>query len=225
MLKVAARNNSFVMLHRIDIFTPDEATTALPVHYGGTYYAAFSSDKATFFPENVLPCKVTVRDGELVLTAMETEECFGQSGCKVPANTGVLLASANGSVTYCVLDGETLNALSNNMLRPSSRPMTGNSNFYRFAYSDAENETGLGFYWGAEDGGAFACEECSAYLAVTEGKAEGYPFDNVTYEDAIRSTWKSADEMGVFYNLAGQRVSKPSSGKIYIHGGRKYIAE
>ena len=43
-------------------------------------------------------------------------------------------------------------------------------------------------------------------------------------EDAILLPHNSADEMGVFYNLAGQRISKPSKGGIYICDGKKHIA-
>ena len=43
-------------------------------------------------------------------------------------------------------------------------------------------------------------------------------------EDAIPSTKVSFDETCDFYNLAGQRVSKPSRG-IYIKGGKKYAVK
>lgn len=41
-------------------------------------------------------------------------------------------------------------------------------------------------------------------------------------EDAIVSPKEFVDEMGVFCNLAGQRINKPSHG-IYIKDGKKYI--
>lgn len=42
-------------------------------------------------------------------------------------------------------------------------------------------------------------------------------------EDAILSPKAFVDEMDVLWNLAGQRISKPSHG-IFIKGGRKYVA-
>lgn len=225
-LRIAARNTNFVMLHRIDIYTADKASLVLPCHNGGINYVTFSSEKATFFPEDIAPCKVTICDGRLVLTTLEPEECFGQSGYRVPANSGVLLASASSDATYYVLDGETLAALTDNMLRPASEPMTGNEKFYRLAYSDAAAETGLGFYWGAEDGSEFSCEAGSAYLAFSgEDAAEGYSLDEATFEDAILSSREILGEMGNFYNLAGQLIEKPSRGTPYIRGGRKYIVK
>lgn len=44
-------------------------------------------------------------------------------------------------------------------------------------------------------------------------------------EDAILLPRNYVDEMGVFYNLTGQRISKPLLGRMYIQGGRKYIVK
>ena len=41
-------------------------------------------------------------------------------------------------------------------------------------------------------------------------------------EDALRAPMDFIDGMGIFYNLAGQRISKPSHG-LYIKGGKKYV--
>ena len=48
--------------------------------------------------------------------------------------------------------------------------------------------------------------------------------DNDGSEDAIRSPKISADEKEVFWNLAGQRIGKPSQG-LYIKGGKKYLVK
>lgn len=225
-LRIETRNTNFVMLHRIDIYTADEASMALPLQNSGTLYTTFSSDRATFFPEDMMPCRVSVIDGRLRLTGIEAVECFGQTGCRVPANTGVLVASAKADATYYILDGETLNPLTDNMLRPASEPMTGNGSFYRLAYSDTDGEAGLGFCWAAADGGAFTPEAGSAYLSLPEGSnAEGFTLDEAIYEDATPIPQISADEMGVFYNLAGLRIASPQPGTIYIRGGRKHLAK
>ena len=225
-LMIATRNTNFVMLHRIDIYTADEASIVLPMQNDGIFYTTFSSDRATFFPEDVTVCRVSVIGGHLMLTGIEVKECFGQSGCRVPANTGVLLSSARSEAAYIVLDGETLNPLTYNMLKPASEQMTGSGRFYRLAYSDTASKTGLGFYWGAEEGGAFSSEAGSAYLALPEeSNAKGFTLDDATYEDATPIPQISTDEMGVFYNLAGQRIVSPLPGTIYIKGGRKYLAK
>lgn len=221
-LKVPKRG--IVMLHRIDIVISED-NVALPAQNGETHYATFSSDKATFFPSDVAVSKVSVNAGHLVITALETQDGFGTTGCYVPANTGVLLSSSNENTSYYSLEGETLDALTDNMLKPASEAMTGSGKYYKLAYDDYDNRTGLGFYWGAEDGGTFSCKEGTAYLYVPgSSSVKGYVLDDAADEDAVHSPTEFVDEMGDIYNVAGQRVSKPSHG-VYIRGGRKYVGK
>ncbi len=223
-LQVQARNTNYIILHRIDIVISEDNVT-LPAQNGEKHYATFSSDKATFFPSDVTVSKVSVNDGHLVVTALETQKGFGTTGCYVPANTGVLLSSSNENTSHYTLEGETLDALTDNMLKPASEAMTGSGKFYKLAYDDYANKTGLGFYWGAEDGGAFTCSSGTAYLYVpTSSSVKGYVLDDAADEDAIYFPAEFVDEMGDIYNIAGQRVNKPSQG-IYIRGGRKYVGK
>lgn len=223
-LQVQARNTNYIILHRIDIVISEDNVT-LPAQNGETHYATFSSDKATFFPSDVAVSKVSVNDGHLVITALETQTGFGTTGCYVPANTGVLLSSPNEGASYYSLEGETLDALTDNMLKPASEAMTGSGKYYKLAYDDYDNRTGLGFYWGAEDGGTFSCKEGTAYLYVPgSSSVKGYVLDDAADEDAVHSPTEFVDETGDIYNVAGQRVSKPSHG-VYIRGGRKYVGK
>lgn len=223
-LQVQARNTNYIILHRIDIVISED-NVMLPAQNGETHYATFSSDKATFFPSDVTVSKVSVNDGRLVVTALEVQNGFGTRGCYVPANTGVLLSSSNENTSHYTLEGETLDALTDNMLKPASEAMTGSGKYYKLAYDDYANKTGLGFYWGAENGGAFTCSSGTAYLYVpTSSSVKGYVLDDAADEDAVHSPTEFVDEMGDIYNIAGQRVSKPSHG-VYIRGGRKYVGK
>ena len=223
-LKVEARNTNYIILHRIDIVISEDDVT-LPAQNGESHYATFSSDKATFFPSDVTVSKVSVNAGHLVITALEAQNGFGTTGCYVPANTGVLLSSSNENTSHYTLEGETLDALTDNMLKPASEAMTGSGKYYKLAYDDYANKTGLGFYWGAENGGAFTCSSGTAYLYVpTSSSVKGYVLDDAADEDAIHIPAEFVDEMGDIYNIAGQRINKPSQG-IYIRGSRKYVGK
>lgn len=223
-LKVEARNTNYAILHRIDIIISED-NVALPAQNGEKHYATFSSDKATFFPSDVTVSKVSVNDGHLVVTALEAQNGFGTTGCYVPANTGVLLSSSNENTSHYTLEGETLDALTDNMLKPASEAMTGSGKYYKLAYDDYANKTGLGFYWGAENGGAFTCSSGTAYLYVpTSSSVKGYVLDDAADEDVIHIPAEFVDEMGDIYNIAGQRINKPSQG-IYIRGSRKYVGK
>lgn len=223
-LQIKVNNPNYIILHRIDIIISED-NVALPAQNGEKHYATFSSDKATFFPSNVTVSKVSVNAGHLVITTLETQDGFGTTGCYVPANTGVLLSSSNENTSYYSLEGETLDALTDNMLKPASEAMTGSGKYYKLAYDDYANKTGLGFYWGTENGGAFTCSSGTAYLYVpTSSSVKGYVLDDAADEDAIHLPTEFVDEIGDIYNVAGQRVSKPSQG-IYIRGGRKYVGK
>lgn len=223
-LQIKASHTDYIILHRIDIIISED-NVALPAQNGEKHYATFSSDKATFFPSNVTVSKVSVNDGHLVVTALEAQNGFGTTGCYVPANTGVLLSSSNENTSHYTLEGETLDALTDNMLKPASEAMTGSGKYYKLAYDDYANKTGLGFYWGAENGGAFTCSSGTAYLYVpTSSSVKGYVLDDAADEDAIHIPAEFVDEMGDIYNIAGQRINKPSQG-IYIRGGRKYVGK
>ena len=226
-LKFQVSSKCMVVLHRIDIYTADEASLTLPAQSGGTHYATFSNNKATFFPTDASVSKVLVRNGHLSVTNLESQVGFGTRGCYVPANTGVLVASTSSSTSYYVLDGETLDALTDNMLKPASEPMTGDNKFYKLAYDDYDNKTGLGFYWGAAGGAAFPCKEGAAYLAVPNNgsSVKGFVLDEASDEDAIKSlTPDFSQGRGEIFYMTGQRISKPLQG-IYIKGGRKYVGK
>lgn len=227
-LKLEARNSNCVILHRIDIYTDKESQSfTLPAQSGSTYYSTFSSSKVTYFPNTAMVSKVSVSDGRLSVTALESKNDYGTSGYFVPANTGVLVASENNSTTYYILNGRTPDTLTGNMLRPASEPMTGDNKFYKLAYDDYDNKTGLGFYWGAAGGAAFPCKEGAAYLAVPNNgsSVKGFVLDEASDEDAIKSlTPDFSQGRGEIFYMTGQRISKPLQG-IYIKGGRKYVGK
>ncbi|MBR4307112.1 MAG: hypothetical protein IKT83_03865, partial [Bacteroidaceae bacterium] len=54
--------------------------------------------------------------------------------------------------------------------------------------------------------------------------AKGFVLDGAADEDAIRTIAETPDEMGDFYNLAGQRSGTSLRG-IYIRDGKKYVGK
>lgn len=197
----------------------------------GTYYATFSSDKVTFFQEDYIVSAVGVEDGQLYTCS--NGEAFDEdildvdgesvTGYYVPANTGVLIESAEPLVEYYTAEDATpsTDVESINMLRPASAAMEGDFKFYKLAYDDAETKTDLGFYYGAEDGAAFNCNSGLAYLAVPTGidaKVRGFVLNSeATAITSVSASSKSAK----CYNLQGQQVSADYKG-IVISNGKKF---
>lgn len=177
-----------------------------------TYYATFSNQKDVKFVDGATVYAVSVEADELVLTEVADKY--------VPANTGVLVACAQNSVTYYDVEAQASGIPGGNMLVAASVAMSGDYRFYKLAYDDYEAKTGLGFYWGAADGGAFAAKTGGAYLAMPKdaGSIKGFRFDggDVTTGIEAAATEKTAD---VIYNLQGQRVALPQSG-LYVKNGK-----
>ena len=180
----------------------------------GSYYATFSSASACEFADADV-FTVNVEGGKIVLTEVANK--------RVPANTGVLLKSAQNIVKATRL--ESAPAIEGtNLLKPASEQMTEGFKYYKLAYDNFTEKTGLGFYWGAAEGGAFTVKPGLAYLAVPQAQAanvKGFSFDGTqTGINGVEATTAK----GAIYNLNGQRVEKAQHG-IYIQNGKKFIVK
>lgn len=226
-----------IYLYRKAVATENEtytpATLTLKANSGDNYYATFSNEAATFFPETdadmtfMTEAQTAFADGdELLLTTLATANANidgnETSGYFVPANTGVLIKAffdkEDTTIPYYTVTGKTVDALEDNMLHPSSETMTGDYYFYKLAYDNILTKTGLGFYWGAENGGEFTSKPGLAYLAVlkTASAKSGFAFDNST--SGIESAATETSKNDVMYNLAGMRVNNNYKGIVIVNG-------
>lgn len=193
-------------------------------------WATFSNDDVTFFNDDVIVNTVVVENNSLVSLALDktTANIGGKevTGYYVPAKTGVLINSIDETVTYYVVKNKEVEPVDGdfNMLKPASEKMTDGFKFYKLAYDNYTEKTGLGFYWGAAEGGAFTVKPGLAYLAVPQAQAanvKGFSFDGTqTGINGVEATTAK----GAIYNLNGQRVEKAQRG-IYIQNGKKFIVK
>lgn len=193
-------------------------------------WATFSNDDVTFFTDDVIVNTVVVENNSLESLSLDktTANIEGKevTGYYVPAKTGVLIYSLGEAVTYYVVKNKEVEPVPDgcNMLKPASEKMTEGFKFYKLAYDNYTEKTGLGFYWGAENGGAYTVKPGLAYLAVPEAQAanvKGFSFDGTqTGINGVEATTAK----GAIYNLNGQRVEKAQRG-IYIQNGKKFIVK
>lgn len=221
-------------------YTP--ATVNFVAHAGDDYYATFSNAKVVFMPKYVTISAVTVDNNNVVMRkstegVLGTEETVNIEGTDVagyyiPANTGVLLNSQKGGeVTYYTVENKEVaayNADLDNMLMPSvaGGKFTAETGkvYYKLAYNDYKAQTGLGFYWGAEAGGAFYVKAGTAYLAVPEAKAAGAKGFTLNGEaTGIESVNANVENAKAIYNLNGQRVASMAKPGLYIVNGKKVV--
>lgn len=220
-------------------YTP--ATVNFVAHSGDNYYATFSNAKVVFMPKNVTISAVTVENNNVVMSkstegVLGTEETVkiagnNVAGYYIPANTGVLLNSKNsGEVTYYTVENKDVaayNAELNNMLMPSvaGGEFTAELGkvYYKLAYNDYKGQTGLGFYWGADKGGAFKVKAGTAYLAVPAGDdpAKGFAFNGEA--TGIEGVNANVENAKAIYNINGQRVASMAKPGLYIVNGKKVV--
>ena len=221
--------------------TYTSATVNFVAHAGDNYYATFSNAKVVFMPENVTVQTVAVASNKITFTS-NVEGAFGDpatvniegskiTGYYIPANTGVLLNSKNsGEVTYYTVENKTVDALAEgtNMLMPA--PVAGGEftaktdyKYYKLAYNDYTAKTGLGFYWGADNGGAFKVKAGTAYLAVPAGDdpAKGFAFNGEA--TGIEGVNANVENVKTIYNINGQRVASMAKPGLYIVNGKKVL--
>ena len=211
---------------------------SLKAETADAHWATFSYSEPTFFPETVAVNAITVTKGTITTNNDVFEHSsavtIGEatlSGVYVPANTGVLIKSADADATCYVVANKTVAALqeSQNMLKPA---LVGGGVFspaadyayYKLAYNDFSSRTGLGFYYGADAGGAFYVKAETAYLAVPTDIAEGakaFVLDGETTAiNGISTRNKHAEAV---YNLNGQRVASMAKPGLYIVNGKKVV--
>ena len=219
-------------------YTP--AKVNFVAHAGAEYYATFSNANVVFMPKDVTISVVTV-DNNNVVMKKSTEGVLGTektvnikgtdvAGYYIPANTGVLLNSKNsGEVTYYTVENKDVAPFDAklNMLMPSvaGGEFTADADkvYYKLAYNDYTAQTGLGFYWGAENGGAFKVKAGTAYLAVpaSEATAKGFTFNGeATGIDGVNA---NVENVKTIYNINGQRVASMAKPGLYIVNGKKVV--
>lgn len=211
---------------------------SLKAETADAHWATFSYSEPTFFPEAVTVNAITVAEGTITTNNDVFEHSSAVtigdatlSGVYVPANTGVLIKSADADATCYVVANKTVAALqeSQNMLKPA---LVGGGVFsaendytyYKLAYNDFSSRTGLGFYYGADAGGAFYVKAETAYLAVPTAIAEGakaFVLDGETTAINGISTRNDHDE--AVYKLNGQRVASMAKPGLYIVNGKKVV--
>lgn len=211
---------------------------SLKAETADAHWATFSYSEPTFFPEAVSVNAITVAEGTITTNNDVFEHSsavtIGEStlsGVYVPANTGVLIKSADADATCYVVANKTVAALqeSQNMLKPALGgggvfSPVANYTYYKLAYNDFSSRTGLGFYYGADAGGAFYVKAETAYLAVPTAKAgaaKAFVLDGET--TAINGISTRNNQAEAVYNLNGQRMASMAKPGLYIVNGKKVV--
>lgn len=193
-------------------------------------YATYFTDKAFTMPEGVTGSIITATNGDNILTIEDKYP----AGSVVPASTALLLKGAEKEYT-CNVVTTTETAPANNLLHGTTtdketKAGEGTYKYYKLSYDD--NDSNLGFYWGAENGAAFTNKAGKAYLAVpvTEGQsmAKGFSLSGLANGTTTSIQQASiADKAVSIFDINGRRVSTLNGAAkgMYIVGGKKVMVK
>lgn len=196
-------------------------TYALNVSAAG--YATFYDSKSAYSLPSSLKASVVsaISGGRLNYQTL--------SGDIVPKATAVLIeASQKKAATYTLTstaaDGSPV---STNLLHGSDVATTttaaGNNRYYKLSYgpSGTSQADSFGWFWGAQDGGAFNIDGHRAWLAIPKGSgARGYLIDGS--ETAVEDVIVHPNDLP-FTDLQGRRMNKPTQPGIYLQNGKKIV--
>ena len=164
----------------------------------------------------------TVADGDLTDAATDV----------VPAGTAVMLqiapdnAPQNIDVTLTAPTPATISQT--NLLHGSDTETitTGGDQYYKLSYNRDGEDKVIGWYWGADNAGAFISGAHKAWLALPSS-GSGAPLRSIAlpgFHDGITDVPLIPYQVGqedVWYDTLGRRLlEKPTTEGLYIHNGK-----
>ena len=201
------------------------------VDFAKSFYLTAYSDKALVVPAGVKAAVVTA-NGEGI-----RNDYRYNSGDVIPAGTGVLLKGGKGNSFYLSASESAEMAPEDNLLHGTlTDEMTnvaGADKYYKLSY-DRATGTEIGFYWGAENGGAFMNKGGKAFLAIPASlqaaQLTGFSLFNLDNNQTVtgieHATATPAATLRV-YDLNGRRINVNHVDElpqgIYVINGKKVI--
>lgn len=192
-------------------------------------YATYYNDKlGVTIPEGIdAKCGVItdVNNGALTIDYRYV------AGTKIPAGNAVLVKAGKAMQIPLIVSKHTSNVIAENILK--GQATTGDFiadpdyKYYKLAYNNYNTKEGLGFYFGAENGGAFTVPAGMAYLAVPRSMAvKCFLLDgSATGIEGIEAG-QTAEAVKTVYTLDGRKVEAQKLPKgIYIVNGKKVIVK
>ena len=199
--------------------------------FAKSFYLTAYSDKALVVPAGVKAAVVTA-NGEGI-----RNDYRYNSGDVIPAETGVLLKGGKGNSFYLSTSESTEMAPEDNLLHGTltdeMTSVAGADKYYKLSY-DRATGTEIGFYWGAENGGAFMNKGGKAFLAIPAtlqaAQLTGFSLFDLDNNQAVtgveHATAMPAATLRV-YDLNGRRINVNHVDElpqgIYVINGKKVI--
>lgn len=204
-------------------FNYDELTSIeVPVsivdgEYATFYYGGFNLK---------VPAGVTATTYSYANNALTTSKTYNE-GDVIPAKTAVVL-KGNAATYYfqgTTETGETpIFSNLHGFDKDATTSVEGMGKYYMLSLNAQSDPASIGFYWGADGGGAFTSKAHKAYLALpASANVKGFAFNDVTNGITAKTTTEQAD--APVYSLTGLRMSGPLPAGVYVRNGKKFIVK
>ena len=204
-------------------FNYDELTSIeVPVsivdgEYATFYYGGFNLK---------VPAGVTATTYSYANNALTTSKTYNE-GDVIPAKTPVVLKANEGDYFFAgtTETGETpIFSNLHGFDKDATTSVEGMGKYYMLSLNAQSDPASIGFYWGADGGGAFTSKAHKAYLALpASANVKGFAFNDVTNGITAKTTTEQAD--APVYSLTGLRMSGPLPAGVYVRNGKKFIVK
>ena len=187
-------------------------------------YGTYSNSSAWVVPGDIVVSVIAVEGENLLIKSFNT-------GDVVPANTGVLVSAIDGGNYVVNLSNEAGVDPLEGVVYENALRATGNGiSAEQMAAADPDKEyfrltmhngTDCGFWWGAENGAAFALGANKAYLVADHaaGSARGFSFSDNS--EALESIEMNAAT--TIYTLNGVKVNELQKGLNIVNGKKVMV--
>ena len=199
-------------------------STAVANEGSSDYWGTYSNNlTAVKLSDDVEVYNVTLNAEKDMLTFTK------RANNKVAKGEGVIVKSKSASFGVEVIN-EELTKAEGNLLKatPTTKQEIkgGDNTLYKLTYSK-DAKTGLGFYWGSEDGKSIKAIPGKAYLAISSSETMSLSKSIVIGDSETTSIIGPKAErvnQGAIHNLAGQRVNRLTKG-VNIIGNKKVLVK
>lgn len=210
------------------IADPTQALASINVKTTEGYATYYNDNLGVTIPEGIdAKCGVItdVNNGALTIDYRYA------AGAEIPAGNAVLVKAGKAMQIPLIVSKHTSNVIAENMLKGQATKgdfiADPDYKYYKLAYNNFNTKEGLGFYFGAENGGAFTVPAGMAYLAVPRSMAvKCFLLDgSATGIEGIEAG-QTAEAVKTVYTLDGRKVEAQKLPKgIYIVNGKKVIVK
>ena len=189
------------------------------------YATFFDSENAYTLPQD-LSAQIITAASNKKLTYKTIAN--GSTDGILPANTPVVLKNSQKKAdTYTLKSVWSDNKVADtNLLHGSDVTTTTTGAGYHYKLSYGPNGTMwndvFGWYWGADNGGAFQIEGHKAWLVAPKSSSRGFTIDG--YPTAIESL-ERPEQNAEYFDLQGRRIETPSKKGLYIKNGKKIVVK